>query len=392
MRRCHPAGRARAARGAGRRACAGVPGVRDSGGFSAHGARELRDRRRHRHRRHGGRRAGARAPDRHRHARDLALRRAERVLRRPRGAPDAQPGARPARSCSSPGRERHDRYGRLLAYVQVVGGPDDLEATLLERGAARTLAIAPNTDRAAALRGDRARGPAGRTRPVGRLRERAERRNASTPTGGRPATEGPPAPGRVWQPGAANSAAPAPPPPCGRPCSVPAATIPIDDALEKGRDRGGCDRCDGLGSGSADAPEARARRAAHGPAERPRRAHGDAHLRRARGLRPGPHAHAPLRRVGGRGRARPDRAHRRPRRAPQRRSGVRGGRRRPRGNRPPRRVRLARQPRSRAWPRPVRAGLGRRRPRRLRAARRRGGRADGERPPDLRSRAPPPRG
>jgi micrococcal nuclease len=49
-----------------------------------------------------------------------------------------------------PGRERHDRYGRLLAYVQVVGGPDDLEATLLERGAAHTLAIAPNTDRAAA--------------------------------------------------------------------------------------------------------------------------------------------------------------------------------------------------------------------------------------------------
>jgi micrococcal nuclease len=48
-----------------------------------------------------------------------------------------------------PGRERHDRYGRLLAYVQVVGGPGDLEATLLERGAARTLAIAPNTDRAA---------------------------------------------------------------------------------------------------------------------------------------------------------------------------------------------------------------------------------------------------
>lgn len=49
-----------------------------------------------------------------------------------------------------PGRERHDRYGRLLAYVRVLGGPDDLELTLLERGAARTLAIAPNTDRAAA--------------------------------------------------------------------------------------------------------------------------------------------------------------------------------------------------------------------------------------------------
>jgi micrococcal nuclease len=46
------------------------------------------------------------------------------------------------------GRERHDRYGRLLAYVQVVGGPDDLERTLMARGAARTLAIAPNVDRA----------------------------------------------------------------------------------------------------------------------------------------------------------------------------------------------------------------------------------------------------
>lgn len=48
------------------------------------------------------------------------------------------------------GRERHDRYGRLLAYVRVLGGPADLERTLLRRGAARTLAIAPNVDRAAA--------------------------------------------------------------------------------------------------------------------------------------------------------------------------------------------------------------------------------------------------
>lgn len=48
------------------------------------------------------------------------------------------------------GRERHDRYGRLLAYVRVLGGPDDLERTLLGRGAAHTLAIPPNVDRAAA--------------------------------------------------------------------------------------------------------------------------------------------------------------------------------------------------------------------------------------------------
>jgi micrococcal nuclease len=51
------------------------------------------------------------------------------------------------------GRERHDRYGRLLAYVRVLGGPDDLERTLLVRGAARTLAIPPNVDRAAAYAG-----------------------------------------------------------------------------------------------------------------------------------------------------------------------------------------------------------------------------------------------
>jgi micrococcal nuclease len=51
------------------------------------------------------------------------------------------------------GRERHDRYGRLLAYVRVLGGPADLERTLLVRGAARTLAIAPNVDRAAIYAG-----------------------------------------------------------------------------------------------------------------------------------------------------------------------------------------------------------------------------------------------
>jgi micrococcal nuclease len=46
------------------------------------------------------------------------------------------------------GRERRDRYGRLLAYVRVEGGPL-VEDELLRRGYARTLAIAPNTDRAA---------------------------------------------------------------------------------------------------------------------------------------------------------------------------------------------------------------------------------------------------
>ena len=63
-----------------------------------------------------------------------------------------------------PGRERHDRYGRLLAYVRVLGGPHDLERTLLARGAARTLrsprtSIAPSpTPRWRLPRGERASG------------------------------------------------------------------------------------------------------------------------------------------------------------------------------------------------------------------------------------------
>lgn len=43
-------------------------------------------------------------------------------------------------------RERHDRYGRTLAYVQLRG--DDFGATLLRRGYARTLTVDPNTTRA----------------------------------------------------------------------------------------------------------------------------------------------------------------------------------------------------------------------------------------------------
>lgn len=47
------------------------------------------------------------------------------------------------------GRERTDRYGRLLAYVYVRGGGKQfVNAELLRRGYARTLAIPPNTDRA----------------------------------------------------------------------------------------------------------------------------------------------------------------------------------------------------------------------------------------------------
>jgi micrococcal nuclease len=46
-----------------------------------------------------------------------------------------------------PGRETHDRYGRTLAYVKRADGVD-LEVALLRGGYARTLAIAPNVDRA----------------------------------------------------------------------------------------------------------------------------------------------------------------------------------------------------------------------------------------------------
>jgi micrococcal nuclease len=45
------------------------------------------------------------------------------------------------------GREREDRYGRTLAYVQRSDG-FDLEVELLRGGFARTLAIAPNDERA----------------------------------------------------------------------------------------------------------------------------------------------------------------------------------------------------------------------------------------------------
>jgi micrococcal nuclease len=44
------------------------------------------------------------------------------------------------------GAERRDRYGRLLAYVYV--GSRLVNAELVRRGYATTLAIAPNTDRA----------------------------------------------------------------------------------------------------------------------------------------------------------------------------------------------------------------------------------------------------
>lgn len=48
-------------------------------------------------------------------------------------------------------RELRDRYGRLLAYVFRTGDGLFVNARLIEAGAARTLAIAPNTSRAPQL-------------------------------------------------------------------------------------------------------------------------------------------------------------------------------------------------------------------------------------------------
>ena len=50
----------------------------------------------------------------------------------------------------TPGAEPRDRYGRLLAYVRTDGGVD-VNSELLARGAARTMAIGPNTARATAF-------------------------------------------------------------------------------------------------------------------------------------------------------------------------------------------------------------------------------------------------
>jgi micrococcal nuclease len=43
------------------------------------------------------------------------------------------------------GRERHDRYGRLLAYVYISGHSRSVNAEIIAAGYGRVLAIAPNT-------------------------------------------------------------------------------------------------------------------------------------------------------------------------------------------------------------------------------------------------------
>lgn len=47
----------------------------------------------------------------------------------------------------TPGSEQRDRYGRLLAYVRTKDGVD-VNRELIARGAAKTLEITPNTQRA----------------------------------------------------------------------------------------------------------------------------------------------------------------------------------------------------------------------------------------------------
>jgi micrococcal nuclease len=59
------------------------------------------------------------------------------------------------------GPERHDRYGRLLAYVYVAGSTRSVSAQLVAGGYGRVLAIAPNI---------------AHLRPYLRLEERAKRR------------------------------------------------------------------------------------------------------------------------------------------------------------------------------------------------------------------------
>jgi micrococcal nuclease len=44
------------------------------------------------------------------------------------------------------GRERTDRYGRMLAYVYLVAGDRFVNAELIRRGYARTVEFPPNTD------------------------------------------------------------------------------------------------------------------------------------------------------------------------------------------------------------------------------------------------------
>lgn len=50
-----------------------------------------------------------------------------------------------------PGAEPRDRYGRLLAYVYAPGSTRSVNAELVRLGAADTLTIAPNTEKAGEL-------------------------------------------------------------------------------------------------------------------------------------------------------------------------------------------------------------------------------------------------
>ena len=76
---------------------------------------------------------------------------AERVLRRARGAADAAASRSAGEVALEPGRERHDRYGRLLAYVGVRRRAGRSRARRCSPAAPRARSRSrPNTDRAAA--------------------------------------------------------------------------------------------------------------------------------------------------------------------------------------------------------------------------------------------------
>ncbi len=70
------------------------------------------------------------------------------------------------------GVERRDVYGRLLAYAYI--GHRFVNAELVRRGLARTLAIPPNTASQSAFRAPGAARGAGRPRPLGRAVHAAE--------------------------------------------------------------------------------------------------------------------------------------------------------------------------------------------------------------------------
>ena len=114
-------------------------------------------------------RAGARPPDRHRHARDRALGRAGRVLRRARGAADAAPRARPAGHAASPAASGTTATAGCSPTCACSAGRTISSGRCSPAAPRARSRSAPNTDRAGRLCRAGARGPQRGTRAVGRV-------------------------------------------------------------------------------------------------------------------------------------------------------------------------------------------------------------------------------